>query len=159
MIQEDSAEQRSLVQDYLASNGQIIRVTVRWLENDLDRKFRSFDKTKLIDRESQEAQLGQPLRKTLPWGRQATSHEARSPIVVFLENCDEVLQEDLRVQRKKYDLTERESEIWLLLRKEHSYQAIAETLQISLNTVKTHVKNIYAKRRSCQDQETFWCCE
>ncbi len=171
MIREDSPTQRTLVQDYLAANGQTIRVTVQWLETASDQKTRVFDKTKLIDRDrdSQEADQtypDQPLRTTIPFasqrytnGKHATSWEALSPIVVFLENCDEVLQEDLRVQRKKYDLTERESEIWLLLRKEQSYQEIAEALQISLNTVKTHVKNIYAKRRSCQDQETFWCCK
>lgn len=160
MIREDSPTQRSLVQDYLASDGQTIRVTVRWLENATDRN-RGFDTTKLIDRDrdSQESELSQPVRTTIPYEKHATSRDTRSRIVVFLENCDEVLQEDLRVQQKKYDLTERESEIWLLLRKEHSYQEIAETLQISLNTVKTHVKNIYAKRRSCQDQETFWCCQ
>ncbi len=146
MMRQDSTDQRSFVQDYLASNGQTIRMTVRWLESALDPKTRVFDKTKLTDRNrvSQESECNQPLR---------------SLIAVFLENCDEVLREDLRVQQKKYALTERESEIWLLLRKDHSYQKIAETLQISLNTVKTHVKNIYAKRRSCQDQETFWCCE
>jgi len=161
MIREDSPTQRSLVQDYLASNGQTIRVTVQWLENAPDQKSRGFDKTKLIDRDrdSQESELSQPVRTTIAYEKPATAWDTRSRIVVFLENCDEVLQEDLRVQRKKYDLTERESEIWLLLRKEHSYQEIAETLQISLNTVKTHVKNIYAKRRSCQDQETFWCCQ
>lgn len=154
MIREDSADQTSLVQDYLASNGQTVRMTVRWLENASDSKSRIFDKAKLIDRdrEGQETYPSQSLRTT-------PSREALPLIAVFLENCDEVLREDLRVQRKKYDLTERESEIWLLLRKEYSYQEIAETLKISLNTVKTHVKNIYAKRRSCQDQETFWCCE
>jgi DNA-binding CsgD family transcriptional regulator len=52
-----------------------------------------------------------------------------------------------------YDLTEREAEICLLLRKEYTYQEIAKVLQISLNTVKTHVKNIYAKRRSYQGEE------
>lgn len=160
MIREDSLTQRSLVQDYLASKGQTIRVTVQWLENAPDPKSRGFDKTKLIDRDrdSQESELSQPTQTTTSCEKPTTPRDLRSRIVVFLENCDEVLREDLRVQQKKYDLTERESEIWLLLRKEHSYQEIAETLQISLNTVKTHVKNIYAKRRSCQDQETFWCC-
>jgi DNA-binding CsgD family transcriptional regulator len=161
MIREDSPTQRRLVQDYLAANGQTIRVTVQWLENANDQKPRGFDKTKLIDRDrdGQGSELDQPLRMVAPYGSPVTVREARSRIVVFLENCDEILQDDLRVQRKKYDLTERESEVWLLLRKEHSYQEIAEMLQISLNTVKTHVKNIYAKRRGYQDQETFWCCE
>lgn len=77
----------------------------------------------------------------------------QSFIVVFLENCDEVMEQEMRIQQKKYDLTEREAEVWILLRKEYTYQDIAKILQISLNTVKTHVKNIYAKRRSYQGEE------
>ncbi|MDX2229812.1 MAG: LuxR C-terminal-related transcriptional regulator [Leptolyngbyaceae cyanobacterium bins.349] len=78
-------------------------------------------------------------------------------IVVFLENCDEVMQQERRIQQQKYDFTDREAEIWMLLRQELTYQEIAQALQISLNTVKTHVKNVYAKRRSCQGKEKFWC--
>lgn len=79
--------------------------------------------------------------------------EKASHILITLENCQEILWEDLRIERKKYDLTDRESEIWMMLRQEFSYQEIAQTLQISLNTVKTHVKNLYAKKRSFQGQE------
>jgi DNA-binding CsgD family transcriptional regulator len=146
MMREDLPLQTSLVQEYLMPDGQTIRVTARWLENPSHQKTRLIDTVKLTDRD----RLNQVTPPITP---------LRSLIAVFLENCDEVLREDLRVERKKYDLTERESEVWLLLRKERSYQEIAEGLRISLNTVKTHVKNIYAKRRSCQDQEIFWCCE
>ncbi|MGA9381995.1 MAG: helix-turn-helix transcriptional regulator [Phormidium sp.] len=68
-------------------------------------------------------------------------------ILIFLENRYQVLQEDLQFEQQKYQLTDREIEIWSLLRQEYSYQEIAEKLHISLNTVKTHVKNIYAKKR------------
>ncbi|OKH31895.1 hypothetical protein NIES2119_27740 [[Phormidium ambiguum] IAM M-71] len=68
-------------------------------------------------------------------------------ILIFLENRSQILQEDLQFEQQKYQLTDREIEIWSLLRQEYSYQEIAETLHISLNTVKTHVKNIYAKKR------------
>jgi len=68
-------------------------------------------------------------------------------ILVFLENRSQILKEELQFEQQKYQLTEREIEIWSLLRQEYSYQEIAETLHISLNTVKTHVKNIYAKKR------------
>jgi DNA-binding CsgD family transcriptional regulator len=74
-------------------------------------------------------------------------------ILVILDNSTEALQEELRIEQKKYDLTEREAEIWMLLRQEYSYQEIAKTLRISLNTVKTHVKNVYAKKRSGQGRE------
>ncbi|XWK86978.1 MAG: LuxR C-terminal-related transcriptional regulator [Phormidium sp.] len=68
-------------------------------------------------------------------------------ILIFLENRNQILQEDLQFEQQKYQLTDREIEIWSLLRQEYSYQDIAEKLHISLNTVKTHVKNIYAKKR------------
>jgi DNA-binding NarL/FixJ family response regulator len=77
----------------------------------------------------------------------------RQFILLLLESHNEVLQEELWIERRKYDLTEREAEIWLLLRQEYSYQEIAEALRISLNTVKTHIKNVYAKRRSHQGQD------
>lgn len=92
-------------------------------------------------------------------GAQAADVERhRQPyILVLLENCNDLLHEEIRIERKKYDLTEREAEVWLLLRQEYSYQEIAKMLQISLNTVKTHIKNVYAKKRSCQGREKFWC--
>lgn len=74
-------------------------------------------------------------------------------ILVTLENCSEALEAEIHIEQRKYDLTEREAEIWMLLRQEYSYQDIAETLQISLNTVKTHVKNVYAKKRSSQGHD------
>lgn len=78
-------------------------------------------------------------------------------IAVLIENCDEILQQEAWIQQQKYDLTDRETEIWMLLRQELTYQEIAQILQISLNTVKTHVKNVYAKRRSNQGKQKFWC--
>lgn len=80
----------------------------------------------------------------------------RQLILLLLQDQQEALREDLRMEQKKYDLTEREAEIWSLLRQEYTYQDIAEKLQISLNTVKTHVKNVYAKRRVAQEQEKLW---
>ena len=77
-------------------------------------------------------------------------------MLVLLEDCDEALKENLWVDRQKYDLTEREAEIWTLLRQEYTYQEIADILQISLNTVKTHVKNVYTKRRSVVGGGRIW---
>jgi DNA-binding CsgD family transcriptional regulator len=82
--------------------------------------------------------------------------ENEAYILVQLENRQKTLEEDLQVDRQKYDLTEREAEIWTLLRQEYTYQEIAERLQISLNTVKTHVKNVYAKRRSSLGERRVW---
>ena len=48
----------------------------------------------------------------------------------------------------KYGLTPREAEVWLLRRANHSYKEIAAKLFITLNTVKRHMKNIYAKQQA-----------
>lgn len=45
----------------------------------------------------------------------------------------------------QYDLTERELEVLQLLAKGHSTKAIADKLKIAFNTVRSHLKNIYAK--------------
>jgi len=52
---------------------------------------------------------------------------------LFKENCS------------KYNLTEREIEVVLLLRSGHSYREIANTLFISTSTVDSHIQNIFAK--------------
>ncbi|MBE9178490.1 hypothetical protein IQ268_07940 [Oculatella sp. LEGE 06141] len=83
----------------------------------------------------------------------ATFPNHRQIILLLLKDCNEILHEELRLEQQKYDLTDREAEIWALLRQEHTYQEIAQILQISLNTVKTHVKNVYAKKRSFQGFE------
>jgi DNA-binding CsgD family transcriptional regulator len=74
-------------------------------------------------------------------------------ILVFLEDRNVTLNEELKIDQKKYDLTERETQILHLLSQAYSYQEIANKLQISLNTVKFHVKNINSKRRSQSDNE------
>lgn len=112
-----------------------------------------------------QAPTGQTIRISARWlelaGAQSLDRDGQRQafILVLLENCDDLLREEIQIERKKYDLTEREAEVWMLLRQEYSYQEIAKMLQISLNTVKTHIKNVYAKKRSCQGREKFWCCD
>lgn len=74
-------------------------------------------------------------------------------ILVFLEDRNDTLNEELKINQKKYDLTERETQILDLLSQTYSYQEIASKLQISLNTVKFHVKNINSKKRSQPENE------
>jgi DNA-binding CsgD family transcriptional regulator len=74
-------------------------------------------------------------------------------LLIFLEDRSASFQEDLKIEQLKYNLTDREVEIWQLLLQAYSYQEIANSLQISLNTVKFHAKNIYNKKR-CTFKET-----
>ncbi|MBW4581123.1 MAG: hypothetical protein KME42_16270 [Tildeniella nuda ZEHNDER 1965/U140] len=131
LMREESRSDRPFVMECQTSTGQTIRISARWLDLTTQRDA----------------------------GLQSSDQGRQHYILVFLENCNDLLQEELRIERKKYDLTEREAEVWMLLRQEYSYQDIARMLQISLNTVKTHVKNVYAKKRSCQGREKFWCCD
>ncbi|HEX9026182.1 MAG TPA: helix-turn-helix transcriptional regulator [Clostridium sp.] len=71
---------------------------------------------------------------------------------VIYESNDLNSQKDIEeVQNKqtdffeKFNITNREKEIILLLIKGDSYSQLAEELSISLTTVKTHVHNIYRK--------------
>jgi ATP/maltotriose-dependent transcriptional regulator MalT len=131
---------RPFVMECQASAGQTIRISARWLDLPVQREA-------VVPHAGSNVQAGE-------FGQQR-----QACILLLLEDCNDLLQEELRIERKKYDLTEREAEVWMLLRQEYSYQDIAKMLQISLNTVKTHVKNVYAKKRSCQGREKFWCCD
>ncbi len=77
-------------------------------------------------------------------------------LLVLIEDCHESMQQELAIEQDKYDLTDREAEIWFLLRQKYSYQDISALLKISLNTVKTHVKNIYAKRKNLAGERKIW---
>lgn len=74
-------------------------------------------------------------------------------VLLFLEDRNSMLQEELRIEQKKYNLSDRELEVLSLLSKSLSYQEIANRLQVSLNTVKFHVKNINQKKQSHAKQE------
>lgn len=84
--------------------------------------------------------------------RESSYDYDRQYILVFLEDRNVTLAEELRIEQKKYDLTDRETQILRLLLKDHSYQAIAKMLHVSLNTVKFHVKNIHSKKRAYLEQ-------
>lgn len=55
--------------------------------------------------------------------------------------------EEIHVKTSKddYNLTKRELEILKLLTEENSYKSVADVLNISYETVRTHIRNIYSK--------------
>lgn len=125
----------SVILEFCAKDGPLMRLRATWLEQVLPEL---------------------PSERGLVLGESGLNPALPAFLAVFIENCDEMMQAEMQLQQQKYDLTEREAEIWMLLRQELTYQEIAQQLQISLNTVKTHVKNVYAKRRSCQGHDRFW---
>lgn len=67
--------------------------------------------------------------------------------MLLLEDCQQTSHNRAIAEAKQYRLTERQSEVWLLHRKGHSYREIATQLFITLNTVKRHLKDIHAKQK------------
>jgi DNA-binding CsgD family transcriptional regulator len=74
-----------------------------------------------------------------------------SCLSITIENRHESVVHVAESEIKKYQLTPREAEIWLLYRTNYSYKRIAEKLYITLNTVKKHMKNIHAKRSATEE--------
>lgn len=77
----------------------------------------------------------------------------RRCLLVTLEDKYQSLQTMVHNDVRQYNLTPREAEVWLLYRKNYSYQEIADKLYITLNTVKKHMKNIHAKRKAICEEE------
>ncbi|MDV3347185.1 LuxR C-terminal-related transcriptional regulator [Leptothoe sp. LEGE 181152] len=74
-------------------------------------------------------------------------------VLIVLEDQNHSIHSLATTESKKYGLTPRETEIWLLRRANRSYKEIAAELYISLNTVKKHVKSIRSKLKFYQFQQ------
>lgn len=72
-------------------------------------------------------------------------------LLVTIEDRNQSTQNATVAEAKKYNLTPREAQVWSLRRANYSYKDIAAKLYITTNTVKKHLKNVYAKQ-----QETIW---
>jgi DNA-binding CsgD family transcriptional regulator len=74
--------------------------------------------------------------------------------VAYMKSLQSYLQEDTRDTRESDDktngklvdsLTKRETEVLSMIAAGHSNKEIADRLEITMNTAKTHIKNIYGK--------------
>lgn len=74
--------------------------------------------------------------------------ESASPyLLVTIEDQHQARKMQAMADAQKYQLTRREAEVWSLHQAKLSYKEIADKLYITLNTVKKHIKNIYAKQQ------------
>jgi len=69
-------------------------------------------------------------------------------ILLIVEDRQQLVQDMVLDEAQDWGLTPREQEVWLLHCDGHTYNRIAEKLFITVNTVKKHMRSIYAKRRS-----------
>ncbi len=71
-------------------------------------------------------------------------------IIVVLENRFQTAQVRAIAEGQRYGLTEREAEVWQYRCIGYTYKQISEHLFITVDTVKKHIKSIYAKRETFQ---------
>lgn len=81
-----------------------------------------------------------------------SAYQGTDCFLITLEDRQQSLIVMANQESQRYGLTERETDVWRLKRMGHSYKEIAKSLFISENTVKKHLKNIYAKKEQCSFQ-------
>ncbi len=72
-------------------------------------------------------------------------------IVLVLKDHYQMIKTIAQEEARKYNLTDRETEIWLLQRANYTYKQIASELFIAPNTVKKHMQNIHLKQKGLSD--------
>lgn len=66
--------------------------------------------------------------------------------LIVLEDRQETVRRAAIAEIRKFKLTPREAEVWVWRRMGMTYNEIAAKLFVTIDTVKKHLKNIYAKR-------------
>lgn len=82
----------------------------------------------------------------------------RNSVIYYLMNREDVegaKQFDINNIRKVYSLTPREAEVLELLIRDASYAEICSELNVTINTVKKHVNNLYRKVDVASKSELF----
>lgn len=93
------------------------------------------------------------IRLRVRWLDAIAAHQ--SLLLVTLEDQQQTILNRAIAETQKYHLTPRESEVWLLHQNNYSYKEIAAQLYITLNTVKRHMKSIYAKQKTVMSDGSF----
>lgn len=73
-------------------------------------------------------------------------------IVLVLKDQYQLVKTIAIEEARKYGLTDRETEIWLLQRANYTYKQIASELFIAPNTVKKHMQNIHLKQKGASEE-------
>lgn len=117
-----------------------IQVLIQTVFSDDDRIFRAIcaGASGYILKSSSHSQYIEALQDAQNGGAPMSPSIARRVLQLFKSNLLPTVQED-------YNLTEKEKEVLLQLTLGKSYKMIADELTVSIETVKTHMKNIYSK--------------
>ncbi len=138
---------RQLMQDKV-SNGVIPEEIWRVCQSLIDSSD-LYPEEKIFIESEVDIDITVQLRIRARWLQLSTSD--RNFLLVTLEDRNQTSQGMALADAKKYGLTDREAEVWILRQSNFSYKQIAAKLYITINTVKKHLKNIYAKQ-----QDMLW---
>lgn len=101
--------------------------------------------TPLVLTQELTSRSGHQIRTRIQWlDLPATAH---AYLLVSLENKTRSAHASAMLEAIQYNLTPRERAVWVLRRANRTYDEIAQELYITVNTVKRHLKSIYAKRK------------
>ena len=90
-----------------------------------------------------------PLHIQARWLKLETAEQPY--LLLTLEDRYQTLKNIAIEEAKRYSLTPREKEVWILHRANRTYKQIATELCITPNTVKKHMRSIHLKRREHAD--------
>lgn len=74
-------------------------------------------------------------------------------LLLTIEDRQQAILNLVIEEAERYGLTPREKEVWLLQQSNYTYKQIAAELGITPNTVKKHMRSIYAKKKAQQKEE------
>lgn len=74
-------------------------------------------------------------------------------LLLTIEDRQQAILSLVIEEAERYGLTPREKEVWLLQQSNYTYKQIAAELGITPNTVKKHMRSIYAKKKAQQQGE------
>jgi|GEM_PF-1270492 RNA polymerase sigma factor (sigma-70 family) len=79
----------------------------------------------------------------------------RSCLLLTIEDRQQAIVNLVLDEANRYRLTPREKDVWLLQYNNYTYKQIAAELGITPNTVKKHMRSIYAKKKSQQESSSI----
>lgn len=79
------------------------------------------------------------------------NHASGNFLLLRMEDQNQFARNIALEESKRFGLTPREQEVWLLYRANYTYKQIATALEITPNTVKKHMKSILTKQRSLSE--------
>jgi RNA polymerase sigma factor (sigma-70 family) len=74
-------------------------------------------------------------------------------LLLTIEDRQQAIINLVLEEADRYGLTPREKNVWLLHHNNYTYKQIAAELGITPNTVKKHMRSIYAKKKPQQEPD------